>query len=105
MNQKIQKEEQLKRTEVKIIKKAERIKKVMANKDKQLNKVIGLDEQEVEDEEVEPVVVRVVKKTTKPRIIYKEESDSEEEVIVKKKLPKVVTEPPITVRPCRINFC
>ena len=108
INQKIQKEEQLKRTEDKIIKKAERIKKVIANQDKHLNKVIGLDDQEVEDEEVEPVVVHVVKKPTKKRIVYKEESDSEEEVVVRRKPQKVITEPlppPPIVRPCRINFC
>ena len=107
INQKIQKEEQLKRTEDKIIKKAERIKKVIANQDKHLNKVIGLDEDE-ENEEVEPVVVHVVKKPTKKRIVYKEESDSEEEVVVRRKPQKVITEPlppPPIVRPCRINFC
>lgn len=109
LNQKIQKEEQLKRTEVKIIKKAERIKKVIANQDKQLNKIIGLDEDDEEEEE--QVVVRVVKKPTKKRIIYKEESDSDEEVIVKRKAHKVVTTQPTSVpsvppvRPCKINFC
>ena len=107
LNQKIQKEEQLKRTEEKIIKKAERIKKVIANKDKHLNKVIGLDEQEIDDEE--QVVVHVVKKPIKKIIVYKEECDSEEEVIVRRKPQQVVTQPtPVSlpsVRQCKINFC
>ena len=96
----IQKEEQTKRVDELIIKKAEKLVKQNANKEKLISSVIG----DVEPDEVEE---RITKKPKKKRIIYREESDSEEEVIVKSK-PKEVKKEPVVAsqkpQTFRINF-
>ena len=88
-----------------IIKKAEKLVKQKANKEKQLKSIIGVVEEEIEIEE------HIIKKPKKKRIIYKEESDSEEEVVIKsrkpmKELPTQKTIEPIPVKPIfSIKFC
>jgi len=97
-----EKEEAQKLADELIIKKAEKLTKQKANKEKQIKSIIG----EVEDEP--DVEERIIKKPKRKKIIYREESDSEEEVIIKPK-PKAKRElPPHEPEPkpmFRINFC
>ena len=85
---KIQTEEDQKKIDELVVKKAEKLVKLQVRKDKELKSMLGNgDDDEVEVEE------RIIKKPKKKKIIYREESDSEEEVIVKKKKPEMILPP------------
>ena len=99
----VQKEEQLKRVDAMIVKKAEKLVKLNANKEKLITSVIG----EIPEDTPDEIEERITKKPKKKRIVYREESDSEEEVIIKTK-PKEVKKEPVVVaqkpQTFRINF-
>lgn len=97
----LQKEEAQRVTDELIVKKAERLVKQKANKEKQIKQVLGDDIDDVDE-----VEERIIKKPKKKKIIYREESDSEEEVIVKRPPPKQpIPEPRQETKTFRINFC
>ena len=101
--QKQKEEAQIKTNEI-VIKKADKLKRITAQKEQQVKTIIGDD-----DDDVEEIIEHITKKPKKKRIIYKEESDSEEEVIVRKtpKKREVQQERPPESKPqaFRINFC
>ena len=81
---KLQKEEDQKKIDELVVKKAEKLVKIQVRKDKELKSMLGT----VDDDEVE-VEERIIIKPKRKKIIYREESDSEEEVVVKKKKPVI----------------
>jgi hypothetical protein len=81
---KLQKEEDQKKINELVVRKAEKLVKIQVRKDKELKSMLGpVDDDEVEVEE------RIIIKPKRKKIIYREESDSEEEVVVKKKKPVI----------------
>ena len=79
-----QKEEAAKLVDELVIKKAEKLTRQKANKEKQLKAIIGTPD----DDEADIIEEHITKKPKKKKIIYREESDSEEEVIIRPRRSK-----------------
>jgi len=105
-----QKEEATKLADELVLKKAEKLTRQKANKEKQLKAIIGAPD----DDEADIIEEHITKKPKKKKIIYREESDSEEEVIIrprrsKREIPPTPEPAPQTTKQeakpaFRINF-